>query len=75
MATGNIVAAAILAKNPKIRPEVKFLIKNSPCHVGLNKGETRLLEAVNAIIARAKADGSLNAIARKWLNAELPQDL
>jgi polar amino acid transport system substrate-binding protein len=75
IATGNIVAASILAKNPQIRPEVKFLIKNSPCHVGLNKGDTRLLKAVNAIIARAKADGSLNAIARKWLNAELPQDL
>src|SRR3990170_891822 len=61
MATGNIVAAAILAKNPPIRPEVKFLIRNSPCHVGLNKGEARLLEAVNAIITRARADGSLNA--------------
>jgi polar amino acid transport system substrate-binding protein len=75
IATGNIVAAAILAKNPQIRPEVKFLINNSPCHVGLNMGEVRLLEAVNAIIAKAKADGSLNAIARKWLNSDLPQDL
>jgi len=75
IATGNIVAAAILAKNPPIRPEVKFLIRSSPCHVGLNKGEMRLLDAVNAIITRARADGSLNAIARKWLGAELPKDL
>lgn len=74
IATGNIVAAAILSKDPPIRPEVKFLIRNSPCHVGLNKGEARLLEAVNAIINRARVDGSLNAIARRWLGAELPRD-
>lgn len=30
VATGNVVAAAILAKNPPKRPELKFLIKNSP---------------------------------------------
>ncbi|MGG2479141.1 transporter substrate-binding domain-containing protein, partial [Rhizobium sp. BR5] len=37
VATGNVVAAAILAKNPPKRPELKFLIKNSPCYIGLNK--------------------------------------
>jgi polar amino acid transport system substrate-binding protein len=72
IATGNVVAAAILARNPPKRPELKFLITNSPCYIGLNKNEAGLLEKVNTIIAGAKADGSLNAIAKKWLGAEFP---
>lgn len=75
VATGNIVAASISEKQPNKKPEVKFLIKNSPCHIGLNKNETRLLERVNMIIANAKKDGSLNRIADKWLKAPLPVDL
>lgn len=75
IASGNVVAAAILARNPPKRPEIKFLIKNSPCYVGLNKGEPKLLEKVNAIIVEAKADGTMNAIAQKWLGADLPTGL
>lgn len=75
VATGNVVAAAIIAKNPPKKPEIKFLIKNSPCYIGLNKNEPALLAKVDAAIAAAKADGSLGAIAKKWLGAELPADL
>ncbi|WP_280776690.1 transporter substrate-binding domain-containing protein [Rhizobium sp. SG_E_25_P2] len=75
VATGNVVAAAILARNPPKRPEMKFLIKNSPCYIGLNKNEPALLEKVNTIVATAKTDGSLEAIAQKWLGASLPADL
>ncbi len=72
VATGNVVAAAILAKNPPKRPEVKFLIKDSPCFIGLNKGEAALMAAVNDVVAKAKKDGRLDAIAKKWLGAPLP---
>jgi polar amino acid transport system substrate-binding protein len=75
IATGNVVAAAILAKNPPKRPEPKFLIKDSPCYIGLNKNEPALLEAVNGIIAEAKTDGSLGKIAEKWLGTGLPAGL
>ncbi len=75
IATGNVVAATILQRNPPRRPEPKFLIKNSPCFIGLPKGETALLEKVNAIVAGAKSDGTLNAISQKWLGADLPADL
>lgn len=75
VATGNVVAAAILAKNPPKKPETKFLIKNSPCYIGLNKGEAALQAKVNEILAAAKKDGSLNAIAVKWLGADLPAEL
>lgn len=75
IATGNIVAAAILERNPPKRPETKFLIKNSPCYIGLNKNEPELQAKVNEIITTARQDGSLDAISEKWLGAKLPQDL
>jgi polar amino acid transport system substrate-binding protein len=75
IATGNVVAAAIIARNPPKKPETKFLIKNSPCFIGMNKDEPKLLAKVNAIIAESRKDGSLNAIAVKWLGAPLPATL
>ncbi|WP_292234540.1 transporter substrate-binding domain-containing protein [Mesorhizobium sp.] len=75
IATGNVVAAAILEKNPPKRPELKFLIKNSPCYIGMNKNEPALMSKVNAIIAAAKSDGTLNAISKKWLKVDVPADL
>lgn len=75
VATGNVVAAAILAKNPPKKPEPKFLIKNSPCFIGLNKGEPKLQAKVNAILAEVKKDGELNAITVKWLGMPLPATL
>ena len=75
VATGNVVAAAILAKNPPKKPETKFLIKNSPCYIGLNKGQSALQAKVNDILAQARKDGSLDTIAVKWLGAPLPAQL
>ncbi|WP_413541667.1 transporter substrate-binding domain-containing protein [Collimonas humicola] len=75
VATGNVVAAAIIAKNPPKKPETKFLIKNSPCSIGLNKDEKKLLDKVNAILAATKKDGELNAISVKWLGLPLPANL
>ncbi|WP_020203238.1 MULTISPECIES: transporter substrate-binding domain-containing protein [Cupriavidus] len=75
VATGNVVAAAILARNPPKKPEPKFLIKNSPCFIGLNKGEPKLQAKVNAILAEVKKDGELNALTVKWLGMPLPSTL
>lgn len=75
IAAGNIVAAAIAAKNPARLPEPKFVIKNSPCFVGLNKNEPRLLEKVNAAIAQAKTDGTLDVMSKKWFRQPLPAGL
>jgi polar amino acid transport system substrate-binding protein len=48
------------------------MIKNSPCYVGLNKGEPKLKERINQIVEKAKKDGTLNAIAKKWLKLNRP---
>lgn len=75
IATGNIVAAAIAEKSPGRAPVSKFVIKDSPCFVGMNKGEDKLLAKVNEIIAKAKADGELNKISEKWLKAPIPASI
>jgi polar amino acid transport system substrate-binding protein len=75
IAAGNIVAAAILSKNPPRRPETKFIIKDSPCFVGLNKNEPRLMAKVNDAIAQAKKDGTLNTMSKKWFGQPLPATL
>ena len=72
IASGNVVAAAILAKNPPKKPEPKFLIKNSPCSIGLNKDEPRLLAKINLLIEQGKKDGSFDRISQQWLGAKLP---
>lgn len=75
IAAGNIVAAAILAKNPPRRPEAKFVIKDSPCFVGMNKNEPRLLAKVDGAIAQAKKDGTLDGMSKKWFRQPLPASL
>ena len=74
VATGNVVAASINGQNPAKKLEIKFLIKNSPCYIGLNKNQPELQKAVDDIIALAKKDGQLEAIAQTWLHTSLPQD-
>lgn len=72
IATGNVVIAAIAAKNPPRLPVEQFKLKNSPCFIGLNKNEPALQAKVDELIEAAKKDGSLDAIAKKWLKMPLP---
>ena len=57
IATGNVVAAAIAEKSPARAPVSKFVIKDSPCYIGMNKNEAALMAKINAIIDTAKASG------------------
>jgi len=67
VATSAAVAATIIQKNPQISAEYKLLLKDSPCFIGINKGEDALRAKVNEIIASAKKDGTIEAMAKKWL--------
>ena len=72
VATGNTVAAAIAEKVPARAPTLKYVIKDSPCYIGLNKDEPKLLAKINEIIAQAKASGEIAKLSEKWLKAPLP---
>lgn len=75
IATGNVVAAAVNERTKLRRLDTKFLIKNSPCYVGVNKGEGALLAKVNEVVAKLKKGGELNQVSQRWLQAPLPADL
>lgn len=75
IATGNLVVAAIAAQNPAKAPVAKFMLKDSPCYIGIKKGEATLQAKVDALIAQALADNTLNALSEKWLKAPLPASL
>ncbi|MGR0278378.1 transporter substrate-binding domain-containing protein [Marinomonas dokdonensis] len=75
IATGNLVVTEIATRFPAKAPETKFLLKNSPCYIGVMKGDTELLAKVNSLIAKAKTAGVLEGLSQQWFKAPFPQDL
>ncbi|MCC8189909.1 MAG: transporter substrate-binding domain-containing protein [Planctomycetes bacterium] len=75
LAVGNVVAGSVNAQNPDKAMDLQFILKNSPCYVGIAKNQPDLTEAVNSVIAAAKRDGRLAALSEKWLHVPLPADL
>lgn len=67
IATGASVAGNMMARNPQLGTEFKFVLKDSPNFIGVAKGEDKLRLKVNEIIAAAKAAGELDTMAKKWL--------
>ena len=67
IATGASVAGKLIARNPQLGTEYKFVLKDSPNFIGIAKGEDKLRAKVNEIIAAAKASGELDKMAGKWL--------
>ena len=67
IATGASVAGNMMARNPQLGTEYKFVLKDSPNYIGVGKGEDKLRAKVNEIIAAAKASGELDKMAMKWL--------
>ena len=75
IAVGASVAGNMMAKNPQLNTEFKLLLKDSPNFIGVAKGEDKLRNKVNEIIAEAKKNGELNKLSMKWLGrpvGELP---
>ena len=76
MAIGIPVAGALHKKNPKMDLEMKVMLSNSPCYVGMPKNQPELVARVNSILREAKADGTLDKLSHKWLGApagDLPE--
>ena len=67
IATGASVAGNMMARNPQLGAEYKFVLKDSPNFIGVAKGEDALRLKVNEIIAAAKASGELDKLAVQWL--------
>ncbi|MGK7907197.1 MAG: transporter substrate-binding domain-containing protein [Synechococcus sp.] len=72
IATGNVVAAELSKNNPDKQIEGKFIIKESPAHIGLRRGELDLLQWVNTFIYHKRLGGDLNDFSQKWFGQPLP---
>ncbi|MCE1172573.1 transporter substrate-binding domain-containing protein [Azovibrio restrictus] len=72
---GNIVANSVNAMTKLRRLSAKFPVEDTPCYIGVAKGEPALLAKMNEIVAKAKADGRLNEFSLRWLQSPLPKNL
>ncbi|MFZ4835018.1 transporter substrate-binding domain-containing protein [Rouxiella sp. Mn2063] len=75
IATGNLVVAAVAQQNPQKAPVPKVMLKDSPCYIGLRKGETALKDEVNTLIDQGIKDKTLDAMSQKWMKAPLPANM
>ena len=71
--TGNAIAAGIIADHPEMNVESKFVLQQSPCHIGVRRGEEGLLTWVNAFIYSHTLNGDLDEISTKWFGEPLPE--
>ena len=71
--TGNAIAAGIIAEHPEMGVESKFVLQQSPCHIGVRRGENGLLTWVNAFIYSHTLNGDLDQISIKWFGEPLPE--
>lgn len=67
IATSVSTVGVIAQKNPSLGVEYKLLLRDSPCFVGIGKGEEALRAKVNDILLAARADGTLEKLSQKWL--------
>lgn len=67
LATSAQVAGAMMAKNPQLGTEFKFVLKDSPNFVGVGKGEDKLREKVNEILLEGRKNGDIDKLSVKWL--------
>jgi len=72
LVTGNTVAAELAANNPNLSVDVKFIMRDSPCFIGIKKGNIDLLQWVNVFIMHKTLGGELNELSEKWFGQPLP---
>jgi polar amino acid transport system substrate-binding protein len=72
LATGNVIVADLIRRQPGTSIERKFVIRESPASIGVPRGEPHLLNWVNVFVFHKKLTGELDALARKWFGEPLP---
>lgn len=71
IATSNAVAARIIKENPDKKVSQKFIMKNSPCYIGIRRGDLDLLQWINVFVSSKKMGGDLDTLSRKWFGEPL----
>jgi polar amino acid transport system substrate-binding protein len=71
IATSNVVAAKLMQENPDKNIGQKFIMKNSPCYIGIPRGDLDFLQWLNVFVTSKKLGGELDALAEKWFGEPL----
>ncbi len=69
---GNAIATQIIKDHPEMNVESKFVIQQSPCHIGVRRGDEALLTWVNAFIYSHMLNHDLDNLSTKWFGEPLP---
>jgi polar amino acid transport system substrate-binding protein len=72
VAEGNAAMATLAATQPGRNFERKFVLKQSPAHIGLRRGDIELRHWVNVFIYHKTLGAQLNQLSLKWFGEPLP---
>ena len=73
--TAELLLAPVAAKNPGRNLEMKFVLQAFNLAIGVKKGETKLLEEVNAWVRANLKNGNLNTIYKQHHGNDLPAEI
>lgn len=70
--TSNAIATQIMKDHPEMNVESKFILQQSPCHIGVRRGDEALLNWVNAALYSHTLNNDLDNLSEKWFGEPLP---
>ena len=70
--TSNAIATQIMKDHPEMNVESKFILQQSPCHIGVRRGDEALLNWVNAALYSHTLNRDLDNLSMKWFGQPLP---
>jgi polar amino acid transport system substrate-binding protein len=73
--TGEFLVPSIAQKNPSRQLEIILILQTFKFAIGVRKGESRLLSAVNDWVKTNIQNGKLSEIYKKYHGVELPEDV
>jgi len=69
-AENSAIALKVMDQNPTKDVQMKFVIRQSPAHIGVRQGEQNLLNWINTDIFANKLNGKLGQLQLKWFKEE-----
>jgi polar amino acid transport system substrate-binding protein len=71
IAAGNTIVGKVIQDNPDAGIENKFVMKNSPCYIGVRRGDLDMLEWVNVFIRHKRFSGDFDNLSQEWFGEPL----
>ncbi|MCF1503124.1 transporter substrate-binding domain-containing protein [Afifella sp. H1R] len=69
-AENSAIVAEAAKNNPDVEMDLKFLIRQSPAHIGIRHGEPDLLRWLDTFLFSNRMNGKLPELQEKWFNVK-----